>query len=141
VHVQADDPRTRNTRLAAIRTFYRYGLVRHPEHAATIERVLQIAPKRHERALVTYLAEPELDALIDAPDRASWTGRRDHAIILLLAQTGLRASELTGLACGDIHLGTGAHVTTTGKGPQATHHPADQRDDGGAALVARRTRR
>ncbi len=67
-------------------------------------------------ALVTYLTEPELDALIDAPDRSSWTGRRDHAIITLLAQTGLRASELTGLACGDIHLGTGAHVATTGKG-------------------------
>ena len=91
-------------------------MLRHPEHAATIERVLQIGPKRHERALVTYLTEPELDALIDAPDRSSWTGRRDHAIIILLAQTGLRASELTGLACGDIHLGTGAHATTTGKG-------------------------
>jgi integrase/recombinase XerD len=109
-------PRTRNTRLAAIRTFYRYCLLRHPEHAATIDRVLQIGPKRHERALVTYLTEPELDAIIDAPDRSTWTGRRDHAIIILLAQTGLRASELTGLACGDIHLGTGAHATTTGKG-------------------------
>jgi integrase/recombinase XerD len=108
--------RTRNTRLAAIRTFYRYCMLRHPEHAATIERVLQIGPKRHESALVTYLTEPELDALIDAPDRSSWTGRRDHAIIILLAQTGLRASELTGLRCGDIHLGTGAHATTTGKG-------------------------
>jgi site-specific recombinase XerD len=61
-------PATRNTRLAAIRTFYRYCLLRHPEHAATIERVLQIGPKRHERALVTYLTEPELDTLIDAPD-------------------------------------------------------------------------
>jgi site-specific recombinase XerD len=108
--------RTRNTRLAAIRTFYRYCMLRHPEHAATIERVLQIGPKRHERALVTYLTEPELDALIDAPDRSSWTGRRDHAIIIVLAQTGLRASELTGLRCGDIHLGAGAHATTTGKG-------------------------
>jgi site-specific recombinase XerD len=108
--------RTRNTRLAGIRTFYRYCMLRHPEHAATIERVLQIGPKRHERALVTYLTEPELDALIDAPDRSIWTGRRDHAIIILLAQTGLRASELTGLRCGDIHLGTGAHATTTGKG-------------------------
>jgi len=108
--------RTRNTRLAAIRTFYRYCMPRHPEHGATIERVLQIGPKRHERALVTYLTEPELDALIDAPDRLSWTGRRDHAIIILLAQTGLRASELTGLRCGDIHLGTGAHATTIGKG-------------------------
>ena len=118
-HLETDrgcSPRTRNTRLAAIRTLYRYCLLRHPEHAATIERVLQIGPKRHERALVTYLTEPELDALIDAPDRSTWTGRRDHAIIALLAQTGLRASELTGLACGDIHLGTGAHATTIGKG-------------------------
>ena len=108
--------RTRNTRLAAIRTFYRYCMLRHPEHAATIERVLQIGPKRHDRGLVTFLTEAELDALIDAPDCSSWTGRRDHAIIILLAQTGLRASELTGLRCGDIHLGTGAHATTTGKG-------------------------
>jgi integrase/recombinase XerD len=118
-HLETDrgcSPRTRNTRLAAIRTFYRYCLLRHPEHAATIERVLQIGPKRHERALVTYLTEPELDALVDAPDRATWTGRRDHATIVVLAQTGLRASELTGLCCGDIHLGTGAHATTTGKG-------------------------
>jgi integrase/recombinase XerD len=118
-HLETDrgcGARTRNTRLAAIRTFYRYCLVRHPEHAATIERVLQIGPKRHERALVTYLTEPVLDALIDAPDRSTWTGRRDHAIIILLAQTGLRASELTGLCCGEIHLGIGAHVTTTGKG-------------------------
>jgi integrase/recombinase XerD len=118
-HLETDrgcSARTRNTRLAAIRTFNRYCLLRHPEHAATIERVLQIGAKRYERALVTYLTEPELDALIDAPDRSSWTGRRDHAIITLLAQTGLRASELTGLACGEIHLGTGAHVATTGKG-------------------------
>jgi site-specific recombinase XerD len=118
-HLETDrgcSARTRNTRLAAIRTFYRYCLLRHPEHAATIERVLQIGPKRHERALITYLTEPELDALIGAPDRLSWTGRRDHAIIILLAQTGLRASELTGLACGDVHLGPGAHVATTGKG-------------------------
>jgi integrase/recombinase XerD len=87
-HLETDrgcGARTRNTRLAAIRTFYRYCLVRHPEHAATIERVLQIGPKRHERALVTYLTEPELDALIDAPDRSTWTGRRDHAIIILRA--------------------------------------------------------
>jgi len=108
--------RTRNTRLAAIRTFYRYCALRHPEHAATIERVLQIGPKRHERALVTFLTEPELDALIDAPDRLTWTGRRDHAIITLLAQTGLRASELTGLRCSDINVGSGAHANTIGKG-------------------------
>jgi site-specific recombinase XerD len=118
-HLESDrgcGARTRNTRLAAIRTFYRYCMCRHPEHAATIERVLQIGPKRHERALVTYLTDPELDAMIDAPDRSCWTGRSDHAIIILLAQTGLRASELTGLHGADIHLGIGPHVTTTGKG-------------------------
>jgi len=87
--------RIRDTRLAAIRTFYRYRMLRHPEHAATIERVLQIGPKRHERALVTDLTEPELDALIGAPDRSSWTGRRDHAIIALLAQTGPRCGYCT----------------------------------------------
>ena len=114
-HLETDrgcSARTRNTCLVAIRTFYRYCLLRHPEHAATIERVLQMGPKRHERALVTYLTEPELDALIDAPDRMTWTGRRDYAIIILLAQTGLRASELTGFTCADIHLGTGAHWTS-----------------------------
>ncbi len=118
-HLETDrgcGARTRNTRLAAIRSFYRYSLPRHPEHAQTIERVLQIGPKRHQRALVTFLTEPELDALIDAPDSSTWTGRRDHAIITLLAQTGLRASELTGLRGSDIHLGTGAHASTTGKG-------------------------
>jgi site-specific recombinase XerD len=91
-------PRTRNIRLAAIRTFYRYCPLRRPEHAATIERVLQIGPKRQERALVTYLTEPELDALIAAPHRLSWVGRRDHALISLLVQTGLRASELQAFA-------------------------------------------
>jgi integrase/recombinase XerD len=108
--------RTRNLRLTAIRSLFRYCALRSPEHAALIERVLAIPPKRHERALVTFLTEPELDALIDAPDRSTWTGRRDHTLLLLAAQTGLRASELTALTPEDIHLGTGAHVTTTGKG-------------------------
>jgi site-specific recombinase XerD len=115
-HKRGCGPRTRNARLAAIRSLYRFAALRHPEHAHTIERVLAIPTKRHERALVTFLTEPETDALIDAPDRSTWTGRRDHAIIMLAAQTGLRASELTTLACGDVHLGTGAHVSTIGKG-------------------------
>jgi integrase/recombinase XerD len=108
--------RTRNARLAAIRSLFRYAALRHPEHAATIERVLAIPPKRHERALVTFLTEQEIDALLDAPDRTSWTGRRDHALLLLAAQTGLRASELVALACSDIHLGPGPHVSCIGKG-------------------------
>ena len=66
--------------------------------------------QRWTQALVTYLTEPEIDALIDAPDRSTWTGRRDHALLLLAIQTGTRASELTALRCQDVHLGTGAHV-------------------------------
>jgi site-specific recombinase XerD len=108
--------RTRNARLAAIHSLFRYAALRHPEHAEVIARVLAIPPKRFDRALVTYLTEPEVDALLAAPDRSTWAGRRDHALILLAAQTGLRVSELTGLTIGDVHLGTGAHVSCTGKG-------------------------
>lgn len=108
--------RTRNARLAAIRSLFRYIALRHPEHAATVERVLAIPQKRFERSLVTFLSEGELDALLAAPDRETWTGRRDHALLALAAQTGLRASELIGLRCADVHLGVGAHVNCLGKG-------------------------
>jgi site-specific recombinase XerD len=108
--------RTRNARLAAIRSLFRYAALRHPEHAATIGRVLAIPPKRFERALITYLTEPEIDALLAAPDRNTWTGRRDHAMLLLATQTGLRASELTGLRRNDLQLGVGAHISCLGKG-------------------------
>ena len=108
--------RTRNARLAAIRSLFRYAALRHPEHAATIERVLAIPPKCFERRLVTYLTEAEIDAIMAAPDRMTWTGRRDTALFGLAVQTGLRASELIVLSCADIHLGAGAHVSCNGKG-------------------------
>jgi integrase/recombinase XerD len=108
--------RTRNARLAAIHSLFRYAALRHPEHAAVIERVLAIPPKRFERNLVTFLTEIELDSLFSAPDRTTWTGRRDYALLALAAQTGLRASELIGLRCADVHLGTGPHVCCLGKG-------------------------
>ena len=108
--------RTRNARLAAVHSLFRYAALRHPEHAELIARVLAIPPKRHSKALVTYLTEAELAALLTAPDRTTWAGRRDHALILLAAQTGLRISELTGLTIGDVHLGPGPHVSCTGKG-------------------------
>ena len=107
---------TRNARLAAIRSMFRFAALRHPEHAAVIARVLAIPPKRFERALIDYLTDPEIDALLAAPDPATWTGRRDHALIALAIQTGLRLSEFIGLRCGDLHLGTGAHVACHGKG-------------------------
>jgi len=113
---RGNSPRTRNARLAAIHSLFRYAALRHPEDAETIARVLAIPPKRHNKALVIWLTEPELAALLAAPNRATWAGRRDHALLLLAAQAGLRISELTGLTIGDVHLGTGAHVSCTGKG-------------------------
>jgi site-specific recombinase XerD len=115
-HQRGNSPRTRNARLAAIHSLFRYAALRHPEHAQVIARVLAIPPKRYDKALVTWLTEPELDALLAAPDRSTWAGRRDHALILLAAQTGLRVSELTGLTTGDVHLDAGAHVSCHGKG-------------------------
>jgi site-specific recombinase XerD len=108
--------RTRNARLAAIRSFYRYAALRHPKHAALIARVLDIPIKRCERKEVNYLDHNEVDALLDAPDRDTWTGRRDRVLLDLAVETGLRVSELTGLRIGDIHLGTGAHLRCRGKG-------------------------
>jgi integrase/recombinase XerD len=118
-HLETDrgnSARTRNARLAAIHSLYRYAALRHPEHAQDIQRVLSIPPKRTDRVLVTFLDQGEIDALLDAPDRSTWTGRRDHALLLTAIQTGLRASELTALNIADVQLGNAAHVTCTGKG-------------------------
>ncbi len=118
-HLEAErgnSPRTRNARLAAIHSFYRFASLRHPEHAQTIARVIEIPPKRLNRPLISYLDEHEIKALLAAPDRTSWLGRRDHALLLVAIQTGLRVSELTTLRNRDISLGTGAHARVTGKG-------------------------
>ena len=115
--------RTRNARLAAIHSLFRYAALRHPEHAASLQRVLAIPPKRFERNLVTFLSEEEVDALVAACDRTTWTGRRDHALLVLAIQTGLRISELTGLTCGDVILGDGAHVRCVGKGRKQRNTP------------------
>jgi integrase/recombinase XerD len=115
-HQRANSVRTRNMRLAAIHSLFRYAQHRHPEHAQDIARVLAIPLKRAGRAIVTFLDESEIEALLGAPDRSTWTGRRDHALLVVAVQTGLRVSELTGLRCGDIQLTTGPHVRCTGKG-------------------------
>ncbi len=118
-HLQSErgnSARTRNARLAAIHSLFRFAALHHPEHAASISRVLAIPPKRFDRAVITYLTEPEVDALLACCDLASWTGRRDHTLLLLAVQTGLRVSELTGLTGRDMHLGPGAHVACHGKG-------------------------
>jgi site-specific recombinase XerD len=108
--------RTCNVRLTAIRSLFSYAALRHPEHAQLIQRVLAIPPKRFDKRIVTFLTAAEADALIDAPDRSRWEGRRDRTLMLLAIQTGLRVSELTGLNCGDIILGTGSNVRCEGKG-------------------------
>ena len=115
-HERGNAVRTRNARLAAIHSLYRFAARRHPEHAALIARVLAIPPKRCERALVTFLTGAEVQALLGAPDRGRWSGRRDHTLLLVAVQTGLRASELLGLRIADLHLGAGAHVSCQGKG-------------------------
>jgi len=108
--------RTRNARLAAVHSLFRYAALRHPEAAALIGRVLAIPPKRCDRVIMAFLAPAEITALLGAPDRTRWVGRRDHALLLLAIQIGLRVSELTALTNSDVHLGPGAHVRCLGKG-------------------------
>ena len=108
--------RTRNARLGAIHSFFRYAALEHPEHAHTIARVMAIPTKRHERSIVSYLDLTEIGALLAAPDPTSWLGRRDQALLALMIQTGVRVSELVGLRLRDVHLGTGRHIRVLGKG-------------------------
>lgn len=121
--VRHNSTRTRNNRLAAVRSFFSYAALRHPEHAASIQRVLAIPPKRHQRNLVSYLTEGELGALLTSCDERTWTGRRDHAMFWLAARTGLRVSELVGLDNSDLVLGRGAHVHCVGKGRKERRTP------------------
>jgi site-specific recombinase XerD len=115
-HGRGNSTRTRNARLTAIRSLFAYASLAHPEHAATIARVLAIPAKRFEKATITYLTEPETKALLAAPDRARWEGRRDAVLLLTAIQTGLRISELLNLNRDDITLGAGANVRCEGKG-------------------------
>jgi integrase/recombinase XerD len=108
--------RTRNARLAAIRSFFRYAASREPAHVALIQRVLAIPQKRFDRNLVTFLTRTEVDALLAVPDRTTWLGRRDHALLLVAVMTGLRVSELTGLRLENCVFGPGAHIRCHGKG-------------------------
>jgi len=108
--------RTRNARLAGIHSLFSFAALRHPEHAALIGRVLAIPPKRFERSVLFFLANDEIEALLASPDRSTWIGRRDHALLVVAIQGGLRVSELVGLRCSDVILSAGAHVRCHGKG-------------------------
>jgi site-specific recombinase XerD len=131
-HERDNSARTRNARLAALRSFYRFASYRHPEHAGLIAQVLAIPEKRSNATAMTFLDRREAEALLAAPDQTTWAGRRDHALLVVALQTGFRLSELTGLARADVHLGTGAHVTCRGKGRKQRSTPLRRE---GAAVV------
>lgn len=118
--------RTRNARLAAVHSFFRFAAAREPAHAALIQRVLAIPQKRFDRNLVTFLTRPEVEAVLAAPDRTARLGQRDYLLLLLAVRTGLRVSELTGLHVEDCVLGTGAHVRCHGKGRKERCTPLDR---------------
>lgn len=113
---RANSTRSRNARLASLRSFYHYAALEAPQHAGLIQRVLAIPYKRLTRRLVTYLTRSELEAVLGSVDKSTWIGRRDHALLLVAAQTGLRLSEITGLRQKDVVIGVGAHVRCDGKG-------------------------
>jgi integrase/recombinase XerD len=115
--------RSRNLRLTAIRSFFRYASVEAPAQSGIIQRVLAIPNQRQPRALVGFLTRPEIEALLAAPNRTNWLGRRDHAFLLTAVQTGLRLSEMTALRHEDVSLGAGAHVRCRGKGRKERCNP------------------
>jgi integrase/recombinase XerD len=116
--------RSRNLRLTAVRSFFRYAALEAPAHARTIQRVLAIPNQRQPRAMVDFLTRPEIDALLAAPNQETWLGRRDHAFLLTAVQTGLRLSEMTGLLQEDVSLGRpGAYVHCCGKGRKERSTP------------------
>jgi site-specific recombinase XerD len=113
---RSNSARSRNTRLAAIRSFFRYVAISDPTWLLHCQRVLAMHSKRYVKRAVTFLDSDEIKALLAAPDRSTWVGRRDHVLLLLAVQTGLRASELVGLKCKDVVLGTGSYIRCIGKG-------------------------
>lgn len=108
--------RTRNSRLTAIRSFFRFMSFEEPAYSAHIQRVLAIPPKRHDKRQVHFLTRAEIEAILGCPDRTTWLGRRDYTLLLLAAQTGLRLSELISLDRDAVQFGAGAHVRCVGNG-------------------------
>ena len=139
-HDRGNNIRTRNARLAAIHSLFSFAALRHPEHADDIRRVLAIPAKRGDHTVVTYLTDIEAQALVDAPDRATRTGRRDHAILCLTVQTGLRASELISLIRSDIHLWRSGPRRLPRQRSKASHHTVDRRHQRRSAHVDERNR-
>jgi site-specific recombinase XerD len=122
-HERGISARSRNVRLAAIHSFFRYCALHAPDCSGLIQQVLAIPSKRYERSGIAFLTRPEIEALIGAPDQNTWAGRRDRTLLLLALQTGLRVSELIGLCWQDIIFGTGAYVRCQGKGRKTRSTP------------------
>jgi len=114
--VRRNSARTRNARLGAIHSFFQYVALEEPALALHCQRILAVPNKRHERRPIEFLNREEIDALLAVPNLSTWLGRRDRTLLLVAVQTGLRVSELIGLNCQDVVLGTGAHVRCLGKG-------------------------
>jgi integrase/recombinase XerD len=131
---RGNSARTRNTRLAAIHSFFRYVALTEPAHALICQRVLAIPSKRFERKLIEFLTRPEIEVLLAAPDPSTWIGRRDRTLLLVAIQTGLRVSELIALRWQDIVLGTAAHLRCEGKGRK--HRSTPLRRDAQSMLRA-----
>ena len=131
--------RSRNLRLTAIHSFFRYAAFEVPAYSAQIQRVLAIPSKRFTRTLIQFLTRPEVDALLAAPNQLTWSGRRDHAFLLVAVQTGLRLSEMTGLKRKDLIVGSGAHLRLIGKGRKGTLHTSRQIHACRAESLASRT--
>ncbi|MGC1416715.1 MAG: tyrosine-type recombinase/integrase, partial [Candidatus Acidiferrum sp.] len=116
-------PRSRNVRLAAIHSFFRFVAFTEPSYLALAQRVLAMPSKRFDRRPIEYLTKPEIEALLSAPDRSTWGGRRDYALLLVATQTGLRVSELVGLRCDDVVLEVGGSIRCKGKGRKERSTP------------------
>lgn len=119
--------RSRNQRLAGLRSFYRYLAIKCPQLSLHIQQILAIPQKRFESTQITFLNDAEIDALLNTPDQTTFTGRRDFTLILLLLQTGLRVSEIIGLKCSDVNLGTASYITCLGKGRKRRSTPLTKR--------------
>ena len=131
---RAVSARTRNQRLAAIRSCFRFAALYLPEKSHLIQQVLALPSKRYKRTLISFLTEEEVTALLAAPDTSLWSGKRDYTLMLLAIQTGLRVSEITGIRRADLHLGSGAHVRCFGKGRKERCTPLTKQT--AAALIS-----
>ena len=138
---RGNSARSRNSRLAAIRSFFKYVAINEPELLHHCQQVLALPSKRYEKRMIDYLDREQIEALLAAPDLSTWYGRRDRALLHLCVQTGLRVSELIGLRCGDVVLGAGAPRPVPRQGAQGSFDTAQGGHGGGTRRLARRTGR